>query len=463
MTSSLRIPALLLALSSLAMARTDQTEYAGPPNMSVPTKLSGDLDPKRIINESYNFLRNREPEMTAAEYALYEKVSGMISVQPDFAITLLEAMMNEKEKPSPAFALMLGNAYYAAKNNAKAEFYYKQSVERSPEFLRAWGNLAVLYYGREDYTEAARCFAKSVSLGDRSPATFGLLGYCLERQGNEVGAEAAYLQALAGDITQTDWTEGLLRIYINGKQFARAESLIRQLIQFKPNEGRHWLTLANVLLGQGKRFEAMAALDTQVSLGIADTQSRLLLGDLYAERRLVPEAIATYTGLRAEESKLGVDRLLTFADLLTGAGDFERAAGVLTAAEKLSGPESAGKVRLARADLLVARGEIPAACRLLEEHIEKAPLDGKAMLALARALGRSGDTARAAILLEHATHIPNSTYPACLELANLELKLQHYERSLQFATMALALERTPPLEQFIAQVKALLEAQTPQS
>ena len=73
------------------------------------------LDPKRIINESNSFLKQREPEMTAEEYALYEKVVAMLAGgNPQFALKLLEAMVNEKEAPSPAFSFILGNAYYAA-------------------------------------------------------------------------------------------------------------------------------------------------------------------------------------------------------------------------------------------------------------------------------------------------------------------------------------------------------------
>jgi len=58
------------------------------------------LDPKRIINESNGFLKEREPEMSAEEYALYEKVVEMISSQPDFALKLLEGMSNDTRKRS---------------------------------------------------------------------------------------------------------------------------------------------------------------------------------------------------------------------------------------------------------------------------------------------------------------------------------------------------------------------------
>ena len=78
-------------------------------------------DPKRIINESNGFLKEREPEMTEEEYALYQKVVTMLSSNPEFALKLLEAMITDKEPPSPAFEFIMGNAYYAAGMNDKSE------------------------------------------------------------------------------------------------------------------------------------------------------------------------------------------------------------------------------------------------------------------------------------------------------------------------------------------------------
>src|ERR1035438_1936827 len=83
------------------------------------------LDPKRIINESSSFLKEREPEMTEEEYALYQKVVTMLAANPEFAVKLLEAMTSDKEPPSPAFQFILGNAYYAANLNDKAEASYR--------------------------------------------------------------------------------------------------------------------------------------------------------------------------------------------------------------------------------------------------------------------------------------------------------------------------------------------------
>ena len=135
--------------------------------------------------------------MTAGEYAIYEKVMTLQETRPEFALKLLEAMMSDDEPPSPAFEFILGNVYYAAGQNERSEKRYRNAVERYPTFLRAWSNLGLLYYTTNRYTEAVPCSSRAVVLGDREPLTFGLLGYSLEKEGNLVSAEMAYMQVWA--------------------------------------------------------------------------------------------------------------------------------------------------------------------------------------------------------------------------------------------------------------------------
>jgi len=259
--------------------------FAGPAAASEPK-----IDAKRIINESSSFLKEREPEMTEEEYALYQKVVTMLSSNSEFALKLLEAMMSDKEQPSPAFEFILGNAYYTVGMTAKAEARYLSAVRRYPSFLRAWSNLGILYYATERYADAVPCFSKAVVLGDRDSTTFGLLGYSLQKQGNLISAEMAYMQALSGDPSNVDWKEGLVSICIDGKQFTRAESLVKDLIRERPADSRYWFTYANILLSENRKLEATVVLETAVGTGVASVQELEMLGDLFARQAMVAEA-----------------------------------------------------------------------------------------------------------------------------------------------------------------------------
>jgi tetratricopeptide (TPR) repeat protein len=415
------------------------------------------LDPKRIINESSSFLREREPEMTAEEYALYEKMLNMLGTNPAFALRLLEAMVNEKEKPSPAFEFILGNAYYAAGDNAKTEASYRSAVERYPTFLRAWNNLGVLYYSTERFGEAVKAFSKSISLGDRDPATSGLLGYSLEKEGNLIAAEVAYMQALSGDPANSDWQEGLLRICIESRQLVRAESIARTLIRSRPTESRFWLVLANILLTDHRKLEAIAVLELAAGANVASPDELILLGDLYAEQGLNREALAIYTKLLQPQPATGEEKLLRLAQTLVAAGRPAEAGAALQALPADLSPRGRTTRLLVQAQIASNAERWADARRDLETVLAAEPMNGPALLALGAVHAAQGDDARAAFFLESATRVPASAYRACLELANLELRLRHYPRSVELLKQALSLEPTDAVADYLARVQSLVE------
>src|SRR5262249_47678023 len=151
------------------------------------------------------------------------------------------------------------------------------------------------------------------ALGDHEPTTYGLLGYSLEKEGNVIAAEVAYMQALSGDPTNADWQEGLLRLCLQSHQLVRAEALPRPLIKTHPAEPRFWVTLANVLLTANRKLEALAVLELAAGTGVAGPDELILLGDLYAEQGLYPEALAVYTKLLKPSPEIGEQKLLRLA------------------------------------------------------------------------------------------------------------------------------------------------------
>ena len=414
------------------------------------------LDPKRIINESNSFLKEREPEMSEEEYALYQKVVTMLSANPEFALKLLEAMMSDKEQPSPAFQFILGNAYYAVGQNDKSESYYRAAVNRYPTFLRAWVNLGILYYSSGRYGEAVPCFSRAVVLGDRDSATFGLLGYCLQKQGDLVSAEMAYMQALSGDPGNVDWKEGLLGICIDGKQLTRAESLVKNLIKEHPSDTRYWLTYANILLSEGRKLEATVLLETSSGLGLANVEELSMLGDLYAEQHLVPEAAGIYSKVLAVAPDIGEKRLVKYAGVLISAGKLDDAQRVMVSAKPGSDDQSRIDLLQTKADLLAAQRKWPEERHELEELLKLAPLDGRALISLGRAYGGDEDTPRATLAFEAAYRIENSAYIASLELANIELKNRHYSKCVEYLQKALSIERTDAVQDFLTRVKTMV-------
>jgi tetratricopeptide (TPR) repeat protein len=440
-----RIPSILCLLCAASLA------------VPVAAADAPSVDPKRIINESNQFLKEREPEMTEEEYALYEKVLTMLSSNPDFAVKLLEAMGSDKEPPSPAFEFILGNAYYAAGQTEKSEEKYRSAVKRYPSFLRAWVNLGVLYFATEKYRDAVPCFSKAITLGDRDSSTFGMLGYSLEKEGNIVSAEMAYMQALSGDPGSADWKEGLLRICIEGKQFPRAESLVKNIIRDRPSETQFWLIYANILLSEGRKLDATVLLETGAGMGVANTEELSLLGDLYADQDLVPEAAGAYRKVLAASPELGEPKLLHFARVLTEDGKLQEAQEVLEGLKPKVSPAGQVEFLQATSDLLSAQKHWPEARHELEELLKLEPLNGRALLSIGRTYTAEEDIPRATFAFEAAAQVPGTAYSANLELANIEIKNRHYSRSVDYLEKALSIQKTEAVEDFLARVKTLVD------
>jgi tetratricopeptide (TPR) repeat protein len=411
------------------------------------------VNPKRIINDSNSFLKEREPEMTEEEYALYQKVVTLVASNPEFAVKILEAMKSDKEQPSPAFQFILGNAYYAANMNDKAELNYRGAVERYPTFLRGWVNLGILYYSTQRYGEAVPCFSKAVELGDRDSTTFGLLGYSLQRDGDLVSAEMAYMQALGGDPANVDWKEGLLEICISGRQFTRAESLVKNLIKEKPSDTRYWMTYANILLSEDKKVEATVILETAVGLGYTSQEELSLLGDLYADQGLIPEAGEIYAKVLALSPEVGQEKLIHYSQILIASGRLSEAEGVLG---KFGTDDATVEVLQLKADLLAAEKKWPEERTIIDLILKTDPLDGRALISLGRSYDAEDNIPRATLAFEAAYAIKASAYTASLELANIELKNRHYAKSVEYLQKALSIEKSDAVEEYLARVKTMV-------
>lgn len=425
------------------------------PVVCLAARPAAKADLNRIINESAGFLKNREPEMTGAEYALYEKVVAMLAVQPEFAMQLLDSMMSGKERPSAAFEFVLGNAHYNAGRHADAETHYRRAIERYPDYLRAWANLGVMYYATGRYDEAVRCLSQAVELGDNTTDTLGLMAYALQRTGNPVAAEMAYLRALSAAPENVDWIEGLCGLYVESEQFARAESLARQLVRLQPREVRHWLQLAGTLIARERRSDAAIVLESARALQIANTELLLQLGDLYAQQLFTAEAALAYREAMRNDAPIGAKRLITLAQLAGQQGQSQRALELLATAEKELPAEVRPEFLLAKADLLIARKEWPAARKCLEGLVAEKPLCGPALLRLGQACKAEQATSAAQQAFEAAAQIPQSAYLAHLELADLELRARHFEACIAHLEEALQRERSPAIQEYLGKVKLL--------
>jgi tetratricopeptide (TPR) repeat protein len=413
------------------------------------------IDTKRLVNESYSFRKNQEPDMTEDEYALYERVVTMVTAQPEFALKLLETLTGSQQK-SPAFEFVLGNVYFSNNRPDLAEQHYRAALKLYPDFTRVWSNLGALLYGQGRYPEAAECLTKTIAAGERDAHLFGLLGFCLEKTGRPTAAEMNYLQALGLEPENPDYLEGLLTIYYDRKQYASAEVLLKQLIRVKPAEQKNWLLYGSILAAQERPVEAIAVLEAGNSLGALDADGLLVLSDLYAKQQFYPEAIGAFRQLQKASPTIGAEHLLGFVQALIAAQQWTAAEQALATLPADLPAATQVVAELTRADLAGAREDTTGAQQHVQQALAIDPLNGRALLALGRLQKEQGDIARAEGSLELAARHPEFTYRASLELADLAVKTHRYARALEFLEKASALERSDILAQYIARVRLLL-------
>jgi tetratricopeptide (TPR) repeat protein len=414
-----------------------------------------DVDPFQIINESMNFRKEREPDMTAAEFALYERMSTMVETNAAFALQLLETMLGDAEEDSAAFDLALGNLYYAEQRIDEALERYHSAVEKYPEFLRGWSNIGMIHYQREEWTEAASAFAKAVNLGDRDAQTFGLLAFSMRQSGNTLAAEMAFMQAMTANPEDPNWIGGLLELYFSNGRHAQSESLVREMVRIEPQNASHWMLYASLLVTLERPLEAATQLEIARQLGVADRASLTLLGDLYVNLGLVPEAITAYEAIGEDVEELGQARLIGYTRSLISEGKLGEAKVIL---EKLPVASIWNHVRarhFAEAELATAKGEWATARQAYEAVLETEPLNAFALLGLGQSLREMGEPDRAVFVFESALQVSESERRACLELANLALADRRFDRAIEYLNRADRLESSSAVRSQIARLQSL--------
>ncbi len=419
------------------------------------------LDPQRIINDSYSFKKNAEPEMSEEEYALYERMVTMVRAQPELALKFVESLMSGT-KQSPAFEFVLGNLYYTNNRAELAEQHYRKALTLYPQFTRVWSNLGAMLYAQGRYAEAADCIVKTIEGGEHDARTLGLLAYCLKKTGRTTAAQMDYIQALGLDPSNTDYLEGLVEIYYEDHQYAQAESLLAQLIKLKPDSRHNWLLYATVLKAQNRPLEAIAVLETANRLELLETDGLLFLGDLYEQGHFHPEAIATFRQLGTQSVKLGTERLLALAESLIAGGRYQSAEEALAGIEGPLAPPEQVLVHLVRAEFYAARKNPAQQKEQLDAALALDPLNGRALMDLGRYYKATQEMARADLALEAAAHQPTFAYAACVELADIAIKTRRYPRALEFLERAVVLDKNAPLQPYIAKVKrVIVETESP--
>ena len=405
----------------------------------------------------YGFRSEVEPRIDNSEQFILREVVAKAENQLEEAIQYLETKVNNKTSAALDFAL--GTMYYQMGRLSRSEQTYQQALKKFPAFLRALKNLGFVQLSLGKLNEASKNLAKAISLGDADGISYVALGYCHLSLGRVVSAENAYRMAILLHPESIDARNGLVNCLLSTNRFAEALALLDELLQRKPNDLFCHKARASALQGLGREEDAVIALETLRRMNQLDAAGTLSLGDLYHNLELHDLSLAAYQQALAKKEKLSLSRYARAAKVLINRGSFASAFNYLESIEKTFGKgyssEDEHEIRMLQAEVCLATGKSKDAEKILEDLVQKHPLDGEALLLSAKLASENLDYAKAALRFERAARIPEFEVNSLIEHARMLVNTKDYQKASDLLERAQTLEPQPRVARYLKAINNL--------
>jgi Flp pilus assembly protein TadD len=405
---------------------------------------------------SYGFLSEVEPKVGASEVELLREVIDLMKVNPRAAAAMLQQQAGADS--SAALDFVLANLEFQNGELGLAVEHYERALEKFPGFRRAHKNLGLLLVQEGDCGNALAHLSRAVELGDRDGRSYGLLGFCYIDRENYVAAETAYRNAIMHQPETRDWKLGLARSLLAMEHYRDAAALFDELIQSEPEDASSWLLQANAYVGLQQPLAAAVNLEAVRMMGKAQTNSLVLLGDIYMNAGMSELAKSAYLeAIEGDSAGVQFPTARRAAELLVRTGSYAQAEEILDSIDERYGEgltqEEELEVLTLQAKLARARGREREAAELLESIVERDGTRGDALLELAVYYQDRGDEERALLQIARAEKLEDFEYQALLAHAQLMVSTRDYVKAAELLRSALEIKTEPRVEQFLARVE----------
>jgi tetratricopeptide (TPR) repeat protein len=326
-----------------------------------------------------------EPTITTVEReALLPILDLIANEQLDEAALQLE--VNRTPTSSAVFDFLLANVRLQQDKLAPAAQAYQAAVAKHKKFRRAWQGLGQINFREGNSEQALVCFTKVLELGGGDALTYGILGLCHSRLGNDLSAESAFRQASLLDPDSDDWRLGMAESFLKQGRYAEAIALFDKLIAKEPNNARYWLAQGEAYARTKQPMKAAENFEIVDRLGASSFDSLNNLGDIYANAELYDLAVGAYIRAMDLSPEGGAKRAIRAAKYIGGRGALDETAALVTAIEATHGDsletESRTDLLHLQARVAVANGATDEQAVILRKIVEVDPLDGEALMLL---------------------------------------------------------------------------------
>ena len=412
---------------------------------------------KRFLG-SYGFDMEINPKITSEEAELLGVVAEFMNTDTGEAIRQLEAAITPET--SAAIIYTIGSLYLQEGELDKAIEHYRTSIERFPNFFRAYQNIGYALVQKGDYAGAKPMLIEAIEIGGGNGTLYGLLGYCFLNTGDASFALDSYRQALLFQPDSKDWLLGKLNSLLDTGMTQEAIGMLSDMIEKDPSNANFWMMQANAFMGESDYEKAIANLELLDRMGGNSSRSLALLGDLLLNENLPHLAVERYKKA-AGFSELGADKVIRMAEGLGARGAYTEAVALvdeLTSGRTNFSLNEQLMILNLKAEASIAMGRADEAASILEDIVTQDPLNGKALLSLGDYYRSQNDLENAMIQYERASKVKGFESKGLVALARVEVMLKDYANAVSRLKRANALDPKDYLEDYIRRLEAVLRS-----
>ncbi|NBQ24906.1 MAG: tetratricopeptide repeat protein [Verrucomicrobia bacterium] len=391
---------------------------------------------------SYGVRSNVEPRFeNPEEQIFYSQLGDTIRDQPQEAIKKITQQLNASS--SAILSYTLGSLFFQEGQYQEAIKHYEVALSQFPDYLRAHKNLGIALIREERFGDSITHLVETINLGGADGTVYGLLGNAYLNLEKYASARLAYQNATLLDAENPLWELGIIKCAIATERYQEAVSLLDGVLSKQPDNAALWALQGNVYLQMEESDKAAVNFEILRKSGKATLQHLMLLGDIYMLSESIDLALAVYLEAIEQDGKGDIRRSLNAARILLNQGAWEPASAMFT------------KIRQAHEP---THGTVPP--RVLEQIIEKNPLDAEALLLAGDFYMQAEDFEKALFRFEMVARIPGSESDGWVKQATVLVKQQQYTRAIELLEKAQKSNPRDNIQKFLDSVKRVANAAT---
>ncbi|MBC2605522.1 tetratricopeptide repeat protein [Pelagicoccus albus] len=454
----------MISSKTIKAAATGVIALAGVASLSAQFKTDTEFWNQPVIQKafinSYVPLADTEPELSEEEQVIVKQVLELLKENgdKDQALAMIEKAITDSSSAALDF---IAGGFYAEKGEMKEAIkYYDKATAKYDSFLRAFRNAGIMKVREGRYEAALTDFTKAIELGAKDTTTMGLLGLCYVNTEKYFSAESAYREAILLDPSVKDWQVGLAKSLLQQRKYEEGIAVLEQILVDDPENDILWSSAANAYLGLEDAETAVAIQEIVDRLGKSTPESLVFMGNIYMSRSLNELALTYFERAIKMDADQDPQVYVNVAETMTARGTYDQASSFIKDIRsnfdsKLDDDNKLSILRL-EAQIALATGAGDSVMPILEELIERDPMDGQALLLLAEFNSNKGDVdgySRADLYFERATKVRKYETRALISWARSYVARERFDKAIPLLERVQVIDPQDHIGRYLEQVR----------